>query len=157
MKITLITTGKTTFDYIREGMAIYEKRLGRYLSFSRIEIPALQGTSSLSQEEVRNREGQLILKKLKPEDRVIILDEKGSRYTSTAWAARLSHLMDIGTRSVVFIIGGAYGFSAKVRERADETLSLSDMTFSHQIIRLFFEEQLYRAMTIIKGEPYHNE
>ena len=157
MKITLITTVKTTFDYIREGMAIYEKRLGRYLSFSRIEIPALQGTSSLSQEEVRNREGQLILKKLKPEDRVIILDEKGSRYTSTAWAARLSHLMDIVTRSVVFIIGGAYGFSAKVRERADETLSLSDMTFSHQIIRLFFEEQLYRAMTIIKGEPYHNE
>ena len=157
MKITLITTGKTTFDYIREGMAIYEKRLGRYLSFSRIEIPALQGTSSLSQEEVRNREGQLILKKLKPEDRVIILDEKGSRYTSTAWAARLSHLMDIGTRSLVFIIGGAYGFSAKVRERADEALSLSDMTFSHQIIRLFFEEQLYRAMTIIKGEPYHNE
>ena len=86
-----------------------------------------------------------------------IFDEKGSRYTSAAWAAHLEHLMNTGTRSLVFIIGGAYGVSEKVRERADSMLSLSDMTFSHQIIRLFFEEQLYRAMTIIKGEPYHNE
>jgi 23S rRNA (pseudouridine1915-N3)-methyltransferase len=157
MRITLITTGKTTFDYIKEGMAIYEKRIGRYLSFTRTEVPALQSTSSMSPEEIKRREGELILKKVKPEDRVIILDEKGRRFTSTGWAGHLGHLMDTGTKSLVFIIGGAYGFSDKVRERADEALSLSDMTFSHQIIRLFFEEQLYRAMTIIKGEPYHNE
>lgn len=157
MKITLITTGKTTFGYIRDGMAVYEKRLNRYLSFTRTEIPALQGTSSLSAEEIKNREADLILKKLHPGDRVILLDEKGKRYTSVEWAGHISRLMDTGTKSLVFIIGGAYGFSDKVRNAADETLSLSDMTFSHQIIRLFFEEQLYRAMTIIKGEPYHNE
>ena len=157
MRITLITTGKTTFDYIKEGMAIYEKRIGRYLQFSRTEIPALQGTASMPVQEIRNREGELILKKIKPEDRVVILDEKGSRYTSAAWAAHLEHLMNTGTRSLVFIIGGAYGFSDKVRERADSMLSLSDMTFSHQIIRLFFEEQLYRAMTILAGTPYHHE
>ena len=157
MKITLITVGKTSFDFVKEGMAMYEKRLGRYIGFSRIEIPALSGTASLSPAEIKEKEGGLILKKLKEGDRVGLLDEKGERYTSTAWAARLGKLMDAGCRSLVFIIGGAYGFSPKVREAATEMLSLSDMTFSHQIIRLFFEEQLYRAMTIIKGEPYHNE
>ena len=101
MRITLITTGKTTFDYIKEGMAIYEKRIGRYLQFSRTEIPALQGTASMPVQEIRNREGELILKKIKPEDRVVILDEKGSRYTSAAWAAHLEHLMNTGTRSLL--------------------------------------------------------
>ncbi|HIZ86938.1 MAG TPA: 23S rRNA (pseudouridine(1915)-N(3))-methyltransferase RlmH [Candidatus Coprenecus pullistercoris] len=157
MKVTLITTGKTAFDYIKDGMAVYEKRLGRYLNFSRIEIPALKGTSSLSPEEVRKKEGELILRHIKPEDRIIILDERGDRYTSLEWAAHMGRLMDSGTKSIVFVIGGAYGFSDKVRSAAHESLSLSDMTFSHQIIRLFFEEQLYRAMTILKGEPYHNE
>lgn len=157
MKITLITTGKTTFEYIKEGMAVYEKRLSRYMHFSRIEIPALQGTSSLSPEEIRSREADMIIKKLHPGDRIVLLDEKGKRFTSVGWAAHLGHLADTGTKSLVFIIGGAYGFSDKIRNIADEMLSLSDMTFSHQIIRLFFEEQLYRAMTIIKGEPYHNE
>ncbi|HIZ86102.1 MAG TPA: 23S rRNA (pseudouridine(1915)-N(3))-methyltransferase RlmH [Candidatus Coprenecus stercoravium] len=157
MKVTLLTVGKTAFGYIKDGMAVYEKRLDRYLRFSRVEIPALQNTSSLSTEEIKSKEAELILKKIAPGDRVILLDEKGSRFTSTAWASHLEHLMSTGTRSIVFVIGGAYGFSDKVRNAAHETLSLSDMTFSHQIIRLFFEEQLYRAMTIIKGEPYHNE
>ena len=108
MKITLITVGKTTFDFVKEGMAMYEKRIGRYLSYTRVEIPALNGTASLSPEEIKEKEGALILKKLKEGDKVILLDEKGRR-------------------------------------------------FSHQIIRLFFTEQLYRAITILRGEPYHNE
>ena len=157
MKITLITVGKTTFDFVKEGMAMYEKRIGRYLSYTRVEIPALNGTASLSPEEIKEKEGALILKKLKEGDKVILLDEKGRRFSSTSWAAYLGHLLDTGCRSLVFVIGGAYGFSPKVRAAASETLSLSDMTFSHQIIRLFFTEQLYRAMTILRGEPYHNE
>lgn len=157
MRITLITVGKTTFDFIKEGMAIYEKRIARYLPYSRVEIPALQGTSSLSHDEIKEREGELILKKLKPGDRLILLDEKGRRFTSVAWASHIGRMIDTGCKSAVFVIGGAYGFSDRVREAASEMLSLSDMTFSHQIIRLFFEEQLYRAMTILKGEPYHNE
>lgn len=157
MRITLLTIGKTTFSFIKEGMEIYEKRLVRYTSFNRIEIPALHGTSSLSQDEIRNKEADLILKRLRPEDKVVLLDEKGDRFTSTAWAAYIERLMTAGTKSLVFVTGGAYGFAGKVRARADGFLSLSDMTFSHQIIRLFFEEQLYRAFTIIKGEPYHNE
>ena len=157
MKITLITVGKTTFNFVKEGMAMYEKRIGRYLSYTKVEIPALQGTSSLSHDEIKEREGELILKKLKSGDRLILLDEKGKRFTSVSWAEHLAKMIDTGCKSIVFVIGGAYGFSSKVRDAASEMLSLSDMTFSHQIIRLFFVEQLYRAMTIIKGEPYHNE
>ena len=157
MKITLITVVKTSFDFVKEGMAMYEKRIGRYLNYTRVEIPALSGTASLSPEEIKEKEGGLILKKIKEGDRVILLDEKGQRYTSTAWASCLGRLMDSGCKSLVFVIGGAYGFSPKVRETASGMLSLSDMTFSHQIIRLFFTEQLYRAMTILRGEPYHNE
>lgn len=136
---------------------MYEKRIGRYLSYTRVEIPALQGTASLSHDEIKEKEGELILKKIKPGDRVVLLDEKGRRFTSVAWAAHLGKMIDTGTKSIVFVIGGAYGFSDRVKEAASELVSLSDMTFSHQIIRLFFEEQLYRAFTILKGEPYHNE
>lgn len=136
---------------------MYEKRIGRYLSYTRVEIPALQGTASLSHYEIKEKEGELILKKIRPGDRVVLLDEKGRRFTSVAWAAHLGKMIDTGTRSLVFVIGGAYGFSDRVKEAASELVSLSDMTFSHQIIRLFFEEQLYRAFTILKGEPYHNE
>lgn len=136
---------------------MYEKRIGRYLSYTRVEIPALQGTASLSHDEIKEKEGELILKKIRPGDRVVLLDEKGRRFTSVAWAAHLGKMIDNGTKSIVFVIGGAYGFSDRVKEAASELVSLSDMTFSHQIIRLFFEEQLYRAFTILKGEPYHNE
>lgn len=157
MKITLLAIGKTSFGFVREGMDMYEKRIVRYLPFERVEMPALSGTASLSKEEIKEKEGQLLMKKLKDFDEIILLDEKGKRYTSTAWAKNLEEKMMRGRKNVAFVIGGAYGFSDKVRNAAFETLSLSDMTFSHQIIRLFFIEQLYRAMTIIKGEPYHNE
>ncbi len=157
MNITLLTIGKTNFDFVKEGMAVYEKRIGHYLTYNRIEIPALSSTSSLSRNEIKEKEGELILKKLKPTDELILLDEHGKRFTSVAWAEYLNKKMVSGTKGIVFAVGGAYGFSDKVRAAARDMLSLSDMTFSHQIIRLFFVEQLYRAMTIIKGEPYHNE
>ena len=124
MKITLITVGKTSFDFVKEGMAMYEKRIGRYLSYTRIEIPALSGTSSLTPEEVKEKEGILILKKIKEGDRVVLLDERGQRYSSTAWAARLSHLADTGCRSLVFVIGGAWGFSPKIKAAAAKGMKL---------------------------------
>lgn len=157
MKVTFLMVGKSSFPFVREGMEMYEKRISRYLSYERIEIPDLSGTSSFTKEQVKEREADLILKKLKKTDEVILLDERGSRYTSVKWAAFIEQKINTGCKSLVFIIGGAYGFSARIYERASSCLSLSDMTFSHQIIRLFFTEQLYRAMTIIKGEPYHNE
>lgn len=157
MKITLLTIAKSTFPFVREGMEMYEKRISKYISYTRIEIPVTGGSSSLSPEEVKEREGALILKRVKAGDDLILLDEHGERYTSVEWARSLEKRMVTGGRNITFAIGGAYGFSKKVYDAAAARLSLSDMTFSHQIIRLFFTEQLYRAFTIIKGEPYHNE
>lgn len=157
MKITLLTIGKSNFPFVKEGMAMYEKRITRYTQYERIEIPTLSGTGSLSPIEVKEKEGELILKKIKPTDELILLDERGKKFTSVEWAQFLEKKINNSTKSIVFVIGGAYGFSEKVYQAAASKLSLSDMTFSHQIIRLFFTEQLYRAFTIIKGEPYHNE
>ena len=157
MRLKFITFGKTTFPFAKEGMELYEKRISHFVKYERIEIPDIKGTSSLSPEEVKEREGEAILKKIHSEDEVILLDEHGKSYTSLEWADILRKKMDLGTKDLVFVTGGAYGFSQKVYERADSKLSLSKMTFSHQIIRLFFCEQLYRALTIIKGIPYHNE
>ena len=136
---------------------MYEKRIVRYLPYERVEIPDIKNAGSLSPAQVTSREGELILKQLKPYDHLVLLDERGARFSSLKWASHLESLINAGTKSLVFVIGGAYGFSEDVYQRADEKLSLSDMTLSHQLVRLFFAEQLYRAMTIIKGEPYHNE
>lgn len=157
MKITLLLVGKTAFPYISEGMALYEKRLGHYTNYSRVEIPELKNVQALSQEQIKEREGELILKSIKNTDDVILLDERGSTYTSLEWAAHLQKKMNYEGKDMVFVIGGAYGFSQKVYQRANGKISLSKMTFSHQIIRVIFLEQLYRAFTIMKGEPYHHE
>ena len=157
MKITLLLVGKTAFPYINEGIAIYEKRLSFYVNYSKVEIPELKGVSSMSQEQIKEREGELILKNIKNTDDVILLDERGSTYTSIEWAAHLQKKMNYEGKDIVFVIGGAYGFSQKVYQRANGKISLSKMTFSHQIIRVIFLEQLYRAFTIMKGEPYHHE
>lgn len=157
MKLTLILVGKTSFSFVRDGIAIYEKRILHYLPYERIEIPDIKGTASLSAEMVKEKEGEMLLKKIKPQDEVILLDEHGKEFSSTEWAHYLENKMITGAKNITFVIGGAYGFSKAVYDRADSKVSFSRMTFSHQIIRLFFTEQLYRAMTIIKGEPYHNE
>ena len=157
MKITFLTFGKSNFPFVKEGMELYEKRISHFVQYERVEINALNNTNSLSKKEIKEKEGEAILKKIHPSDEVILLDEKGQRFTSLKWAEFIGKRLDSGSKNLVFVTGGAYGFSPQVYERADSKLSLSDMTFSHQIIRLFFCEQLYRALTIIKGIPYHNE
>lgn len=157
MKITFLTVGKTTFPFVKEGCDIFIKRIRHYTTFEYIEIPELKNTSSLSKEQIREKEAELILKYVKNTDKVVLLDERGKNFTSIEWSKELEKEIVSGTRSLIFIVGGAYGFSKTIYERANGKLSLSSMTFSHQIIRLFFIEQLYRAFTIMKGEPYHNE
>ena len=157
MRISLLTVGKTDVKWVREGLETYVSRLSHYVPFSLEEIPELRNASALSREQIRDKEGELILKRLKDTDEVILLDEHGREFRSVEWAAFLGEKLSRSSRDLVFVIGGAYGFSEKVYERAASRLSLSKMTFSHQMVRTIFAEQLYRAFTIIKGEPYHHE
>lgn len=158
MKITLLTVGRTDRDWVRTGMEIYIDRIRHYVNFTLTEIPELKKVSSLSREQIKEREGELILKNIRATDDVILLDEHGKEYTSVEWASVMEKKMSGGSaRDIVFVIGGAYGFSRAVYERGCSMISLSRMTFSHQMVRAIFTEQLYRAFTIIKGEPYHHE
>ena len=157
MKIALLTVGKTDRDWGKQGIDIYVSRLKHYIPFSIIEIPELKNVSSLSKDQIKTREGELILKNVKPTDDVILLDEHGKEFTSVEFAKILQDKISYVGKDIVFIIGGAYGFSEAVYKRANSKISLSRMTFSHQMVRAIFTEQLYRAFTIIKGEPYHHE
>jgi 23S rRNA (pseudouridine1915-N3)-methyltransferase len=157
MKITLLTIGKTEDKYLIEGIDIYLKRLKHYIPFRILEIPELKNTKSLSQEQQKIREGELIFKNIQSTDHIILLDENGKEFTSRGFSVYLNKKMVAGLQHLVFIIGGSYGFSNEVYERSNDKVSLSKMTLSHQMIRLFFAEQLYRACTILKGEPYHHD
>ncbi len=157
MKLTLLTVGKTAFSYLNEGISVYSKRIEHYVNFNIVEIPELKGAASLSMEQIKEKEGELIFKKIKEGDYVTVLDERGKKFGPENWAHHLERRIVYSNKDIVFVIGGAYGFSQKIYDRADEMLSLSEMTFSHQIIRVIFMEQLYRAFTIIKGEPYHHK
>ena len=156
MKIRLLTVGKTDSGWVREGLETYSSRLGRYVPFSIKEIPELKNASALSRTQIKEKEGELILDNVISKDVVILLDEHGKEYTSVEFAREIERL-SIGGRNIVFVIGGAYGFSEAVYARCDGKVSLSRMTFPHQMVRSVFTEQLYRAFTIIKGEPYHHE
>ena len=147
MKLILLLTGKTESQWLKNGIDLYEERLRHYVGYQRIEIPELKSVSS----------GEMILKYVKPNDELILLDERGEEFSSEKFAAHLERKSIYGTKSVIFVIGGAYGFSEELYKRANEKISLSKMTFSHQMVRLIFLEQLYRAYTIIKGEPYHHK
>ena len=157
MHITLLTVGKTDISWVREGLGLYVSRLCHYVPFTLTEIPELKNVSALDPSQIKTREGELILKALKPSDDVILLDERGKEYRSLEFSSMLENKMSRDGRDIVFVVGGAYGFSQKVYERADGKISLSKMTFSHQIVRTIFAEQLYRAFTIMRGEPYHHE
>ena len=157
MKICLLTVGKTDIGWVREGLEPYSSRLSHYVPFSVCEIPELKNTSALTRTQIKEREGELILKAIKPTDRVILLDERGKEYRSVEFAEEIRRLSLAGGKDIVFVIGGAYGFSEAVYARSVGKISLSRMTFSHQMVRTIFAEQLYRAFTIIKGEPYHHE
>jgi 23S rRNA (pseudouridine1915-N3)-methyltransferase len=156
MKVLLIQTGKTDFQYIRDGSKIYEDRIIKYLPFDTVTI--LPKKSKISDINLlKKTEGIAIIEKIMPGDWVILLDENGKEMGSKPFSDFIQSKMNSGIKRIVFVIGGAYGFSNEVISRANEKISLSKMTFSHQIVRLIFLEQLYRAFTIIKGEPYHHE
>ena len=157
MKITLLTVGKTDVKWVKEGLDLYASRLVHYVPFQVREIPELKNVSSLGREQVKAREGGLVLKAVRPTDEVVLLDEGGRELRSVDFASWLGERMSRGARDIVFVVGGAYGFSPEVYARADARLSLSKMTFPHQMVRTIFAEQLYRAFTIMKGEPYHHE
>ncbi len=155
MKIELWAIGKTNEKYLEAGIEIFEKRLKNYLPFTFYILPDVkQKTTDGAQ--LKKKESEIILSKLAPEDFLVLLDEQGREYTSTALAHWLERRLATSQRKMVFLIGGAFGFSPEIYARANEQLALSKLTFSHQMVRLFFLEQLYRAMTILKNEPYHN-
>ena len=156
MRICLLTVGKTDAGWVREGLETYSSRLSRYVPFSVNEIPELKNASSLSKAQVKEKEGELILSRVTAKDTVILLDAKGKEYSSSEFAKEVEKLIS-GGKNIVFVIGGAFGFSDAVYARSDGKVSLSRMTFTHQMVRAIFVEQLYRAFTIIKGEPYHHE
>lgn len=155
MRITLIENGKTRDPFIKEGVELFRKRVERYAPFRIETIPDLKNTRGMTMKEVQEEEGNLLLKRIKPGDFVVLLDERGRQHDSIAFAEYLNSL-EGSVNHLFFVIGGAFGFSGKVYDRADARLSLSKLTFSHQLVRVIFMEQLYRAFTILKGEPYHH-
>ena len=157
MNIRLLVVGKTDVAWVREALEIYTSRLVHYVPFSVSEIPQLKGVSALTRAQIKDKEAELILARLKPADELLLFDEHGKEFTSVAFATFLQERMLHVRGDLVFAIGGAYGFAESVHARAAGEISLSRMTFSHQMVRAIAAEQLYRAMTIIKGEPYHNE
>lgn len=156
MKITLLVVGKTTDSHIEALIQEYQKRLTHYLPFTLQVIPELKNTKALTSEQQKQAEGELILRTITPATDLILLDEHGKEYRSIEFADYIQKRMSSG-RDVVFVVGGPYGFSEAIYQRANGKISLSKMTFSHQMVRLFFVEQIYRAMTILRGEPYHHE
>jgi 23S rRNA (pseudouridine1915-N3)-methyltransferase len=157
VKTLLLTIGETDQKYIKEGIADYVKRLSFYIPFESKVIPDLKNRSSLSLENQKEKEGQLILNHVSTGDFLVLLDERGSELSSIEFSKWMEKKMVAGMRQLIFVVGGPYGFSKSVYDRANNLVSLSKLTFSHQMVRLIFVEQLYRAMTIIKNEPYHHE
>ncbi|RNL78103.1 23S rRNA (pseudouridine(1915)-N(3))-methyltransferase RlmH [Sinomicrobium pectinilyticum] len=156
MNIKLLAIGKTDSTALQSLIQDYEKRLGFYARFSTEIIPDIRNAGKLSETQQKEKEGELILKKLQPTDNLVLLDENGKQHTSVGFSEFLQKKMNSGIRQLVFVIGGPYGFSDAVYQKAQGKLSLSAMTFSHQMVRLFFTEQLYRAFTILNNEPYHH-
>jgi 23S rRNA (pseudouridine1915-N3)-methyltransferase len=157
MKIVFLVIGKTDAGYFIDAVNEYQKRLEHYIPFETQVISDIKNTRSLTVGQQREKEGELILKSLQPGDYVVLLDEKGKEYTSVQFAGYIEKKMHTVPKRLVFIVGGPYGFSEAVYGKANEKLTLSRMTFSHQMVRLIFVEQLYRAMTILNNEPYHHE
>lgn len=157
MKIVLLVVGRTTAPHFKAGIETYTERIGHYMPFEIKVLPDLKNTKSLPEEVQKGKEGDMILKFLQPGDVAVLLDEHGEERRSVDFAVWLQKALNSGGKRLIFIIGGPYGFSPAVYKAATSKISLSKMTFSHQMIRLIFTEQLYRAFTILKGEPYHHE
>jgi len=156
MKIRFICVGKTVESFLKEGELNFQNRLKHYIPFERIDLPDLKNVKNLSTDQIKLEEGKLILKQLTPQQEVILLDENGKQFSSVDFAQFLDNSFLRSSKDLVFVIGGPYGFSQEIYARASRKFSLSKMTFSHQMVRMIFLEQLYRALTIRKGEPYHH-
>ena len=157
MKIVLVVVGKTNEKYLIEGISDYQKRLKHYINFEIVEISNIKNVKNFSEKELIKKEGEMILKQINTSDYLVLLDDKGNDFSSPSFAEKLQQWMISGKKRLVFVVGGAYGFSQQVYDRGNEKLSLSKMTFSHQMVRLFFVEQLYRGYTILNNEPYHHK
>lgn len=157
MDILLLAVGRTGTGFVRDGIAEYVGRLKRYIPFSFVELPDVRSTRSMTEQRQKDMEGELILSRINSCDLVVLLDEHGREYSSMEFSAYMEKTMASGKKRVVFVVGGPYGFSNDVYARADSKMSLSRMTFNHEMVRMFFVEQLYRAMTILRHEPYHHE
>lgn len=157
MQITLITIGKTDKVELEQLIALYEKRLKHYIKFEFVVLPDIKNSKNLSEAQQKEKEGELILSQLQPTDTLILLDEKGKQYSSLEFADYLQKKMNSGLKNLVLAIGGPYGFSDAVYAKCNGKISLSKMTFSHQMVRLFLVEQLYRGFTILRNEPYHHQ
>ena len=157
MTIKLLAIGKTDSKTLQRLIDDYQKRLGFYIKFDFEVIPDIKKAKNLSEEQQKQKEGELILNRLQPTDRLFLLDENGRQYNSIDFSSFLQKQLNSGVKQIVFVIGGPYGFSQDVYNKSDGKLSLSKMTFSHQMIRLFFIEQLYRGFTILRNEPYHHQ
>jgi len=157
MKFEFCYIGKTKERYLVDGIAIYEKRMRHYNPFEMVCIPDVKNAGKMRSDQLKEREGNELLKRLSKEDYLILLDEKGKSFTSVKFSKQIERLLQMPYKRIVFQVGGAFGFSDAVYQRANAKMALSEMTFSHQMIRLFFVEQLYRGFSIIRGEKYHNE
>jgi 23S rRNA (pseudouridine1915-N3)-methyltransferase len=157
VKIQLIVIGKTNQDFVRQGLNEFCNRLTHYLPFELEIIPDIKNTKHLSSKQQKEKEGELILQSFQTGDYIVLLDEEGKEFTSTKFAGYIEKKIHTGLKRLVFVVGGAYGFSSAIYEAAHEKMALSKMTFPHQLVRLIFIEQLYRAMTILNNEPYHHE
>lgn len=157
MNVTVLMIGKTSESYCRQGIQIYLDRLKHYLNITWTELPDIKERKNLSPRQVKEKEAESIIKKLPSKCTLVILDENGAEYSSTGFAGFIQKQVNSGIKELAFVIGGAYGISEDVRNISDYVISLSRLTFTHQMARLIFAEQLYRAMTIIRNEPYHNE
>lgn len=157
MKISLLCIGKTHDASIKKLCEYYEKRYPKFIGYERIEINDLKNTKNLTSHQIKTEEGKLFLQQLDTQDYLILLDDKGKSYSSSEFAQKLDDYMSHSFKKIVFLVGGAYGFSDEIYLRANDKISLSKMTFTHQMVRLFFTEQLYRAFSILQGKPYHHE
>lgn len=157
MTIKLLAIGKTDSQELQALVATYQNRLKHYIKFDLVIIPDIKNAKNLSEKQQKEKEGEQILKKLNSTDVLVLLDEKGKQFSSVVFSEYLQKKMNSGIKQLVFVIGGPYGFSEEVYQKAQGKISLSPMTFSHQMVRLFFVEQLYRAFTILKNEPYHHK
>lgn len=157
MEVSVISVGKISSEWINTGISMYESRISRYIKYSPVIVPDLKNAKTLSKENIKEDEGKLILNELSQSDFVVILDEKGKEFNSREFAEWIQKQMNTGMKRLIFVIGGPYGFSKKVYERANSKIALSKFTFTHELAKLVLTEQIYRAFTIFKNEPYHHD